>query len=451
MRIVIGGGGKVGELLCKDLAAEGHDIILIEIDEQVIDDMIAGADIGALQGNVADYNTQVEAGVEGCDFFISVTANDEVNMIAAVIASKLGAANTIARVRNPEYGQNLGFMRNSLGISLLINPDLEAAREIAKLLKFPNALNVESFANGRLNMVELYIDEDSPLADMKLTEFRAKFGACLVCAAQRGDEVHIPGGNFVLKEGDHILVTGPVGDLDKIYKAAGAFKGKLKNLLLIGGGKTAHYICQKMVPSGMRIRVIEKNHKLAMQLANDFPKINVTIGDGTDYRLLDECNFDRADAVVALTGIDEENVLMGMYAASREIPKIITKVNRTQMLSILRDVGLQTIITPKRLVSDHILRLTRGYDNAQGSNVEALYRLLNDQAEALEFNVRKGSKVTGVPLSNLSIKSEVLIAFILRGQKIIFPKGDDTIEAGDHILVISKEKNFDDVEDILGN
>lgn len=451
MQIVIGGAGKIGEVLCLELAEEGHDIILIEQKEELIDKIIERSDISGIVGSVVDYEIQVEAGVANCDLFISVTGNDEMNLIAAILADRLGADYTVARVGDPQYGTHMGLVRRALGVSNITNPRLEAAREIVKNLSSPSSVSVESFAHGRVNMHEVKIKRESGLEGMKLSDFRNRFTSLIVCAVQRNEQVIIPDGSFIFNTDDTVLITGLTKDLEQFYIDIGISQKKISNVLIIGGGEVTDYLCRILERNApkMKITVIEKNDERAWNLAAEYSNVTVLSGDGTDHQVLDEINYTFYDAIVALTGIDEENIMIGLLAAQNEIPKIIVKVNRTEMLPIVRNAGLQTVITPKAIVADSLVRFVRAHENALGSKVEALHRIFNNEVEVLEFNVKQDSKVLNIPLKNLPLKKEILITFIIRGNQIIFPTGNDSIQCEDHVVIVSKEKQFDDIDDIL--
>ncbi|NLM20041.1 MAG: Trk system potassium transporter TrkA [Clostridiaceae bacterium] len=451
MQIVIGGAGKIGEVLCLELAEEGHDIILIEQKEELIDKIIERSDISGIVGSIVDYDIQLEAGVPNCDLFISVTGDDEMNLIGAVLADRLGANYTVARVGNPQYGTHMGLMRRALGVSNITNPRLEAAREIAKSLSSPSSVSVESFAHGRVNMHEVKIEQKSGLEGIKLSDFRNRFASLIVCAVQRNEQVIIPDGSFVFTNGDTVLITGLIKDLEQFYINIGIYKKKISNVLIIGGGEITNYLCrilERNVPK-MKITVIEKDDQRAWDLSAEYSDVTVLSGDGTNHQVLDEINFTFYDAIVALTGIDEENIMIGLLAAQNKIPKIIVKVNRTEILPIVHNSGLQTIITPKAIVSDSLVRFVRAHENAMGSKVEALHRIFNNEVEVLEFNVKQDSKVLNIPLRDLPIKKDILIVFIIRGNQIIFPTGNDSIKCEDHVVIVSKEKQFYDIDDVL--
>lgn len=449
MKIVVAGGGKVGEVLCQELSIEGNNIVLIEANQWKLERVISKNDITGLVGNGASYDVQVEAGVPDCDIFIAVTPKDEINIIASIIARKLGAKHTIARVRNPEYAGHMGFMREGLGITMMINPELEAAKDIVRVIRYPEALSVEQFANGQVNIVEIEVDGSTGLAGIPVADFRKEFGNVLICSIARGEDVFIPEGTSQVEEGDRIFVTGAQKDLTRLYRKAGFKEEKLRSAMLIGGGRITHYLVEMLTEMDIELKVIEIKHETAKSLSSQFPRTVVIEGDGSDQEFLKEERIELYDTVVSLTGVDEENILISLFAVSQNAKKVITKVSRTDLLKILGNVGLQSIVTPKRLIANKIIRFVRSLTNRGVSNVEALFRIADNQVEALQFRVAKHSKIVDVPLMNLKLKEDLLVAYIIRGKKLIFPGGRDSIKAGDQVIVVSTNKTFEDIEDIL--
>ena len=449
MKIVIAGGGKVGEAICIDLAAEKHDVYVIDKDPRVVDRMMSIADVAAIAGNAASMDIQREVGVQDCDVFLAVTALDELNIIASIIANKLGAKFTVARVRNPEYSSNLDFVQGSLGISMMVNPELEAARSVALSIRFPSALGIETFANGRVQMVGVRVSEHSTLVGMQLSRFREIYGTVLICVIERGKDVFIPEGRTVLMGGDVIHVTGSIKELSSLYKNAGCFTGKIHSAMIVGGGRITKYLLQIISRQGLDVCVIESDEAEAEKMAAEFPNVKVVVGDGTDHSLLDEQRIDVYDCFVALTGNDEENLLTSLYATTKKVPKTVTKVNRTSLVGVLRDMGLQTIVTPKRLVSDNIIRFVRGLNDTLDSKVEAMYRIIDGRVEALEFEILNESRATGVPLKDLKLKKNILISYIVREGRLIFPTGNDEIRPGDHLIAVTTERDFFEVDNLL--
>lgn len=448
MKIVIAGGGKVGGALCIDLAAENHDVVLIDNDEKVVE-RYSSADIYGIVGNGANLDLQREAGVPGCDVFIAVTATDEINIIASTFARKLGAKATLVRVRNPEYSRNLEFVQERLEISMMINPELETARAIAKSIRFPSAIGIETFADGRVQIVAVRVVKDSSLVGMQLNHFRKTYGSILVCVVQRDKAIFIPDGKFILQEGDLLHVTGLTRDLVMIYKAAGCFTRKIRSVMIIGGSRITRYLLKIINNTGRDICVIDHDEDTTEALAADFPKVKVITGDGTDQAVLEEQHIEHYDCFVALTGIDEENLVTSLFAAQKNVPKMVTKVNRRPLLNIFGDLGLQTVVTPARLVSNTIIRFVRAMNKTVGSKVEAMYRIGDSGAEALQFEVLKNSLATGIPLKDLKLKKNILITYIIRGNKLIFPTGNDKIQPGDHLIAVTTEGNFDEIDDLL--
>lgn len=449
MNIVIIGGGKVGEILCQELALENNNVVLIEAIPERLERIINKTDITGLAGDGADYDNLVEAGVEHCDMFIAVTPEDETNIISSIIAKQLGAKYTIARVRNPKYTNHIEFVRKSLGINLVINPEMVAARYISKSIQFPHSLSIESFGKGRVNMVELEIKEGSPLANQSLIQFRQDYGEVLICALTHAKKTTIPSGQTILRIGDRLHVTGAREDLAYFYLKAGYREDKIRSVLIIGGGRLSYYVINLLSNLAIDIKVIENNEERAIELAHHFPQVVVIKGDGMDQDLLLEERIESFDVVLSLTGIDEENIINSMYALSLGIGKVMTKVSRTGLLRILGDSDLQSVVTPKRLITNNILRYVRSLRNATASNVEALIRIADDQVETLQFLIKKGSRVIGVKLKDLNTKNNLLIAYIIRDDQLIYPSGEDVILSGDHVLIVTMHKSFDDIDDIL--
>lgn len=449
MEIVICGAGKVGEVLCCDLSLEHHKVVVIEANEKRLDEMICLADVTGVHGNGALSDVQIEAGVKTCDMFIAVTPNDETNIIAAITAKKLGARHVIARVRNPEYSQQMDFLRESLGITLMINPDLEAALEIKLMLAFPSALSVESFGGGRFLIVEVKLPDNSIYAGRSLRDIGRQRGQVLVAVVERRGEITIPDGDFVLKSGDHLYLTGSPEDIVRFRSADHVKKRRPQSVLIVGGGRITRYLLPRLAPMMSRVKVIENGGKEATSLASDFPDIEVICADGTDQRILCQERMHNYDAVISLTGVDEENLLISIYAAHEGVPITITKVNRTHLLTVLDTLGLQAIVTPKRLIADKIIRFIRSTENSEGSKIEAFYRISNGQAEALQFQVTENSPVCGILLQDLKTKPGLLILCILRGGRIIFPGGSDALLSGDQVVIVTTEREFRDVSDML--
>lgn len=449
MKIVIIGAGKVGELLCHDLANEGNDIILIEQNAKILDKIISNNDIMGFVGNGTSYDAQMEAGVPKADVFIAVTEKDEINIISSVIAKKLGAKFTIARVRSTEYSSQIKFMTESLGIDLVINPEYEAAKYIMQNIDFPEALNVETFLNGKLKLVEFLLDENSALNGVSILEFRQRlFPELLVCIIKRNDEVIIPSGNTVLMAEDRIYITGLENEIIKFQNSLGKFNQKVNSAFIIGGGILTHYLVQELLKQKIKVKILEQKEEKAIKLSEDFPKAVVVHGDGSNEDLLKEENFKNYDSCIAITGMDETNIFISMYAKKMGIQKIVTKVNKLSFLDIFAESNFQSIVTPKKLIADNIIRVVRSLAK-KGDKIENLYRLENNRVEAIEILVSSQTKINDVPLKDLKIKKNLLIAYIIRNNIPIFPTGNDVIKKGDRIIVITTEHFFDEINDIL--
>lgn len=450
MKIVIVGAGKIGEMLCKDLSTEGNDITLIEENSKILDRILSSSDIMGLVGNGADCEILKEAYINNTDIFIAVTHSDEINIISSIMAKKLGAKYTIARVRNPEYSSQMKFMSESLGIDRMINPEAEAAYFIAKNLEFPNALNVESFAGNKVNMVEVLVEKNTYLDGLRLVDFKHKyFSTLLVCIVQRGQEIHIPTGNFILQSGDRIYVTGVQSELSEFYKSLGHKEERIKSVLVIGGGKISYYLTDLLLSKKMNVKIIEINEKKALELSERFEHASVIFGDGTSSQLLEEEGIKEFDSCVSLTGIDEENIIISMYANKMGVKKTVTKVNGISLFNFLELDGLQTIVTPKKLTADNIIKTVRSLIGSQDENIETLYRLADNKVEAIEFKIHKNSPLINVPLKELPIKKNVLITYIIRNDGLIFPGGSDILLENDRIIIVTTEKYLNDVNKIL--
>ncbi|ATF56004.1 Trk system potassium transporter TrkA [Streptococcus oralis] len=446
MKIVLVGGGKVGFALCRSLVAENHDVVLIEQDEAVLNHIVSRYDIIGLLGNGADFAILEQAGVQECDIFIALTEHDEVNMISAVLAKKMGAKETIVRVRNPEYSNSYFKEKNILGFSLIVNPELLAARAIGNIVDFPSALSVERFAGGRVSLMEFVVKDASGLCQMPISEFRKKFDV-IVCALERNHELIIPGGEMTLQDKDRIFVTGNRVDMMRLHNH---FKARtVKSFLIIGAGKIAYYLVGILKDSRIDTKVIEINPERARFFSEKFPNLYIVQGDGTAKDILLEESAPHYDAVATLTGVDEENIITSMFLDRVGVQKNITKVNRTSLLEIIHAPDFSSIITPKIIAVDTIMHFIRGRVNAQYSDLQAMHHLANGQIETLQFQIKEANKMTAKPLSQLKLKKGVLIAAIIRKGKTIFPTGEDMLEVGDKLLVTTLLPNITKIYDLI--
>lgn len=451
MNIVIVGAGKVGELLCTSLSQENHNITLIEQSERRLEKLINMSDVTGIHGNGAILEHQMEAGVEQCDIFIAVTPNDETNIIAAITAKKVGARYTIARVRSPEYSMQMQFLRESLGINTMINPELEASRDIARMMRFPNAHHVDYFEHGRVNVIEVLLSPQSDLIGQSLIEIGQRFANILVCAVNREEDAFIPVGSTTLQAGDHLYLTGAEEEMQRFSTLAQAKQRErqIKNALIIGGGRLTRYLLPRLDKLGIRSKVIEVAELQARSLATLFPQCEVISGDGTSQAFLREERISQHDVVISLTGIDEENLLISIFAAKQNVPKTITKVNRTDLLKVLDNTGLQAIVTPRKIIANHIVRLVRSLANSDGSNLEAFYRIADDKAEILQFRISEDCKATEQTLAELTTKPGVIIACIIREGRFIYPRGHNRIKVGDEVILVTTSPNVHCIDDIL--
>ena len=447
MKIVLVGGGKVGFALCRSLVAEKHDVVLIEQNEAVLNHIVSRFDIMGLLGNGADFAILEQAGVQECDIFIALTEYDEVNMISAVLAKKMGAKETIVRVRNPEYSNAYFKEKNILGFSLIVNPELLAARAISNIIDFPNALSVERFAGGRVSLMEFVIKDFSGLCQMPISDFRKKFGNIIVCAMERDHQLMIPSGDVTIQDKDRIFVTGNRVDMMLFHNY---FKSRaVKSLLIVGAGKIAYYLLGILKDSRIDIKVIEINPERARFFSEKFPNLYIVQGDGTAKDILLEESAPHYDAVATLTGVDEENIITSMFLDRVGVHKNITKVNRTSLLEIIHAPDFSSIITPKIIAVDTIMHFIRGRVNAQYSDLQAMHHLANGQIETLQFHIKEANKMTAKPLSQLKLKKGVLIAAIIRKGKTIFPTGEDMLEVGDKLLVTTLLPNITKIYDLI--
>lgn len=451
MKIIIAGCGKIGGTILASLVSEGHDIVAIDSDSAVLTEITNIHDVMGVCGNGADSDILTEAGVAGAEMFVAATGSDEMNMLSCFLARRLGAKNTIARIRSPEYNdRSLAFVRRELELSMAINPELLAAHELFNILKFPSAVKIEKFSGRGFEMIELRLKPDSVLDGMSLRSLREKYGTrVLICCVQRGDSVYIPGGDFVLKSGDKIDITAPPADMLKFFRSIGEFQKQARNVMLLGGSRTAYYLADMLTSGGASVKIIERDEKTCSELCEALPKAVIIHGDGAEQELLMEEGLKSLDAFIALTGMDEENILISIFAAAQKVPKVISKVNRDELAAMAERLGLDCIVSPKKIISDVIVQYARALKNSLGSNIETLYQLMDGKAEALEFNAKADPKLTGMPLKELNIKKNILIAGILRYRKTVVPTGDDMILPDDRVIVVAADRKLSDLSDIL--
>lgn len=452
MKIIIVGCGKVGTTLAEHLYAEGHDVTIIDKHNEKLSRIADRIDVMGMEGNGASIITQREAGVDGSDLLIATTSSDELNLLCCLIAKKAGAHHTIARIRDPEYFSEMRYIREELNLSMVINPEQAAASEIARLIKFPSAVKIDTFARGRLELIKLAIPEGSSLDGLELTQIEPQLHCkVLVCLVERDEEVLIPHGDFKLRAGDKISFIASHAVALSVMKAAGTkVTGNIKSLMLIGGGKVSYYVAKKLEDTNISVKIIERDFDRCNELSEVLPKAVIINGDGTDKSLLEEEGIGEVDCVATFTGIDEENILLSLYAGSKTKAKLITKINRITFEDVIHNMNLGSIINPTGITSDNIVAYVRAMNNSKGSNVETLYKIAGGRAEALEFRVNKDSaSIVGKPLMELKLKPNLIIAAINRMGRAITPNGQSTIEMGDTVIVVSTEMGLNDLEDIL--
>ena len=451
MKIVVIGTGKVGSLLVEQLTAEGHQIVAIDRNEKKLMDLQNSFDVLCLAGNAADRNVLLEAGVGTADLVIAATNSDEVNMLCCLLAKKLGTSHTIARVRKHELADEIEIFAEDMGLSMTINPELYAAQEIFSVLRFPGLMSVESFGHGLFQMVEFRLTEEGPATSMTLQELSRKYKSkALVCAIRRDGNTVIPDGNATLRTGDLISFAADPKETELFLKLCGIRSRMPRHVMIIGAGMITYYLLRMMREVGMQSVVIESNAANAETLNQAVPGQLIINADGTDRDILDEEGLSDADAFVALTGTDEVNMLMGMYAHREGVPKVVTKISKNSMLDLVDIERVGSVVCPRDIVASRIISYVRAKENAGGSNVETLYRIAEGTAEALEFTVHEDhGTLTGVPLRDLKTREGVILCAILRRGKVIIPGGSDTIEQGDHVVIATTIKQLTDLSMIL--
>lgn len=450
MQIIIVGCGKVGFAIAEQLNDEGHDITIIDTNREKVEQAISTLDIQGVEGNGTTFSTLQEAGIKTSDLLIAVTGKDEVNLLCCLIAKKAGNCNTIARVRNPEYVNETNYLRQELGLSMVINPELTCARGISHLIEIPSALDFTTFAKGRANMIELSIPEGSAIDGMTVIDFSKKINnKTLICSIKRGGEIIIPDGNTILCEKDKMYVIIPPSELHSLLSKIGIKAKPIKNVLIAGGSKVAYYLTKCLEEAHIQVKIIEKDFKNCERLSELLPHTLVIHGDATSRQLLLEEGIANMDAFVSLTNMDEENMLLSLFANKTSQAKVITKIDKISFEEVIDELPIGTIACPKNITAKSIIQYVRGVQNSFGSNIETLYRIFDGRVEAIEFKVMQSSKVTGKSLMDLNLKKNLLVCAIFRNGKIITPTGKDTIENGDHVLIITTNKGLADITDIL--
>ncbi|MBQ7371191.1 MAG: Trk system potassium transporter TrkA [Blautia sp.] len=450
MQVIIVGCGKVGRTLAEKLQEENIDLTLIDTNEDKINSLTDEIDAMGIVGNGASINILMEAGIESADILIAVTASDELNLLCCLIAQKTGHCHTIARVRNPLYSKELGFIKERLGISMIINPEHAAAREIFRLLRFPSAIKIDTFAKGRVELLKFKVMPEFGLDGMKISSISEKLHAdILFCAIEGRGVVTIPSGNSIVHDGDFVSIIASPHNAAAFFKKIGLKTNQVKSALIVGGGTISYYLASMLQDLRISCKIIEQNKDRCEYLSDLLPETTIINGDGTDRSLLLEEGLGQAESFVALTNMDEENIFLTLYAKTVCSGKMVAKVNRLAYDDVIESLDLGSVIYPKYITADTILQYVRATQNSIGSNVETLYQLLDNKAEALEFAVREKSAVTGIPLSELHLKKNILVGCLNRHGKIQVPRGGDTIEVGDTVIIVTTNKGLHDLTDIL--
>ena len=452
MRILIAGAGKVGQTLATELLREKHDITVIDQDEEVIRKITDTLDVMCVLGNSANASTLMEAEVERADILIAATATDEINMLCCLIGKHLGAEFTIARIRDPEYNESLFMLQHDMGIDMTINPERATAQEISRMLRYPFANNIEPFAKGRLELVEFLAHEGDVICGKPLktlTGHHSNMPKVLFCAVEREGEVLIPGGEFIIAPGDRVHVAADLVTITQFFRYIGRSAKPIKDVMVLGGGRISYYLAKMVEKMNIRVSMFEINPEKAKLLSDQLPHADVIEGDGTDQDLLEQENLAGMDAFIALSDRDEENLMTGLYARTHGVPKVVVKTNRYAYKDVISNLGLENLVSPRIITCNALLRYVRARVNAHGTQVEKLYRLVDGKAEALEFIAKKGDPYIGIPLKHLSVRKGALVAIILHKAKVIVPFGDDVIEAGDHVVIISTASGISDLNEVI--
>ena len=450
MKIIIAGGGKVGYAVAATLAGEGHDITIIENDPENISTLANTLDVICVEGSATNPETLRDAGAANADLLLAATQKDEVNMICSVAAHKLGTSHVIARIRDPEYLRQGEFLRETLGLSQIVNPEYECAKEISRVLRFPTAARVDVFSQGSIEIVEYKVPEGGRLEGIRLKELPQKHGArVLIGLVEREEETVIPNGEFVLQAGDRLSMTGTSRELRRFFESIGAYKHPVRHVMIVGGGRIAVYLTRLVEESGIRVTIIEKEANQCERLCDLLADTTIVHGDPTHTDILLEEGLRNVDAFVALTGDDSSNIITSMFAKTCHVEKIVTKIDREHYAGILEDYGIDSVITPRELVAQQLIHYVRALNVSEGSSMETLHLLADGKVEALEFKVQEGAACTGIPLRDLKLRKNILISAVIRNGKAQIPDGSTVIRPGDHAVVITTAGRLTRLDEIV--
>lgn len=448
--IIIVGCGKVGTTLVEQLIKEGHDITIIDRSPSKIEELTNLYDIMGVVGNGASYSVQRDAGIENADLIIAVTESDELNLLCCTVAKQVANCAAIARVRTPDYSREAGYLKEKLGLAMIINPELEAAREAARILYMPTALGVNSFAHGQAELIKFKIPDENILDQMTIAHLGKNIAPdILICGIERGGELYIPSGSFKLAAGDIISFVASTQASKAFLKDIGFKTHQVKDTMIIGGGKAAYYLAKRLLANGISVKIIENDRQRCEALSVLLPKAIIINGDGTDRELLKEEGIEYTESFIPLTGIDEENILLTLHARQVSNAKVITKINRINFKDVISNLDLGSVIYPRYITSEAIIAYVRAKKNSMNSNIETLYHMFDHRAEAIEFRIYEESAVTNIPLKDLALKKNLLICFISRHGSIIIPSGQDCILVGDSVMIVTTHTGFNDIQDIL--
>lgn len=453
MKIIVLGAGKVGKALTQYLSNEeyDYDVVVVDLHAEKVEAIVNQFDVLGVVGDGATYDILLEAGVNKTDIIIAVTQSDELNILACLMAKKMGAQNSIARVRNPEYLKQRSFMRDQLGLSMIINPELEAANEIRRILLFPSAFKVDTFVSGKIELAEFRLKENARLIGVSLNRLdKVSKANVLICAIRRKGELLIPDGNVVLEQGDRIHVMGQHRDLVRFCQDINLFEQKTKRIIIVGGGRIAYYLAHQLIEHGIQVKIIENNPKRCIELSIMLPKATIIESDGSDEEVLIEEGIESVDAFVALTGLDEENIVISLYAKQMKAKKTVAKVTRTNFMNVLDQLDIDSVVSPKNIIATHILRYVRAKNNKDDdSSVKTLHHLFNDDVDAMEFVVTPQTCFLNQKVSDVKLKNNILIAAISRERGFVIPKGDTEIRLKDHIVVITTDRKISSLNDLV--
>lgn len=450
MKIIIVGCGKVGKTIAKELISEGHDVVLVDSNKKVVEENSIELDVLGIIGNGASYQTLIDAGVESADVLLAVTNSDELNLLCCLFAKKAGNVKTIARVRNHVYYQEVRYISDELGLEMIINPEMSSAKEIAALLKFPSAIKVDSFGRGKLDLLGFTVKEDSILVNKKIMDIIPKLGLeLLIAGIERNDEAIIPNGNTMFEANDKVTVAISPALASEFFTKIGVETGKVNSTMIVGGSNIAYYLAKTLIASKIEVTIIDTDQKRCEELSELLPEATIINGEGTNEDVLREEGIENYEAVVSLTGLDEENILISLFVSTYTNAKVITKLNHIEYNNLIEKLDIGSVISPKHITAQRILRFVRSMDNSSDNEIETLYQILNNKAEALSFKIKKESDVTNIHLSELKLKDNLLIGAIIRKGKSFTPSGKDEILVGDSVIIITTHLGLNDVSDIL--